>query len=269
MQTSLRRFFCCYLFLTLLWLGSGVWSIPARAADQNPIKVATTGTFENTLERLAAEFARQTDELLPIISGGSTRQRYSEIIEGIPYDLFFSLDQDLPKQLEAADLIVPGSRRTYAIAKLVAWRPGHPWRGTLAKTLADRDVKVVAIADPGRIASFGLAAQQVLASFGKKNSLPFEIEQSPSLIQVFRSVASGKAQLGFIALSQVREADNNHRRIIEKEILEIDTQLYTPITHDVVRLKSSANKPEVGRFLDFVLGPQGRAIIAAAGYTLP
>jgi molybdate transport system substrate-binding protein len=249
---------------SLLLVGVGLClSGPVARAASEPVRVAVAANFKQTIDRLAAEFSRKTGELAPVVTSGASGLLYSQITQGAPFDVFFSADQERPERLERDGLVVPGSRYTYAVGKLVLWRPGRAWSGTVEQALKDPLVKVVSIANPA-VAPYGAAAQQVLEKIGLWTAPPFRVVQGESLGQAFQFVATGNAQLGFIALSQVKEA--NAQPGIESEVLEIDPRLYAPLAQDAVRLKRSAANAAVGRFLDFVSSPQGRAMIAAAGY---
>lgn len=251
--------------LGLLLLGHAAASGSAYAAQPPPVRIAVAANFKQTVDRLAEKFSKQTGELPPVVSSGASGLLYSQIAQGAPFDVFFSADRERPALLETAGLAVPGSRYTYAVGKLVLWRPGRPWQGTLEQALRAGDVKVVSIANPA-VAPYGTAAQQVLEKLGLWGAPPFKIVQGESIGQTFQFAASGNAQLGFIALSQVKESAASGQAAISREILEVDQQLYTPLAQDVVQLKISAGNPAVGRFLEFVRGPDGRAIISEAGY---
>lgn len=245
----------------LVAVGAGL-PVQAAGAAGAPVRVAVAANFKQTMDRLATEFVSQTGELAPIVTSGASGLLYSQIAQGAPFDVFFSADQERPARLEQDGLGVPGSRYTYAVGRLVAWRPGRAWRGTLEEALRSPDVKVVSIANPA-VAPYGAAAQQVLEKAGLWVRPPFRVVQGESLGQAFQFVATGNAQLGLVALSQVKEAAQAG---LGTEILEIDPRLHAPLAQDAIRLKRSAGNASAGRFLDFVRSPRGRAIIAAAGY---
>lgn len=251
------------LALLFLW---GVLSLSPVWAAEAALRIAVAANFKQTLDRLSAEFVIKNNALPPLVSSGATGLLYGQIVQGAPFDLFFAADRERPQQLEAAGLIAPGSRFTYATGKLVLWRPGRPWAGTLEQALRSADVKVVSIANPA-VAPYGVAAQQVLERLGLWTGPPFRIVQGESLGQAFQFVATGNAQLGFISLAQVLESVD--RPVMRDAILEIDPRLYAPIEQDAVLLRRAADNPQARRFLDFVRSPEGQAIIAGAGYSAP
>lgn len=250
--------------LALLLVLGGLALSPAWAAEA-ALRIAVAANFKQTVDRLAAEFVIENNSLKPLVSSGATGLLYGQIVQGAPFDLFFAADRERPEELEKAGLIVPGSRYTYAVGKLVLWRPGRSWEGTLAQALHSDDVRVVAIANPA-VAPYGAAARQVLEQLGLWTGPPFRIVQGESLGQAFQFVATGNAQLGFISLAQVLEAERPGMR---DAILEVDPRLYAPIEQDAVLLRRAAGNLQAQRFLEFVRGPKGRAIIVAAGYSVP
>lgn len=246
------------ILLLLLPLGGYAQSAPTA------VRAAVAANFRLTLERLAA--AHLKDGGTPLrISSGATGALYGQIVQGAPFDVFFAADRERPAELEANGLIVPGSRFTYAIGRLVAWRPGTPWQGTLERTLKDPAIRVVAIANP-ELAPYGQAAREVLTRLKLWGSPPFRIVQGESLGQTFQFASTGNAQLGFVALAQIREAPEAERVRWERESLIIDPGLHAPIEQDAVILRAAQGRAEVQRFMAFVRSPAGRAIIAAAGY---
>lgn len=251
------------LALLLVW---GVLGLSSAQAAEPALRVAVAANFKLTIDRLAAEFVIENNVPSPLVSSGATGLLYGQIVEGAPFDVFFAADRERPQRLEAAGLIAPGSRFTYAVGKLVLWRPGRPWEGTLEQALRAGDVKVVSIANPA-VAPYGVAARQVLERLALWTGPPFRIVQGESLGQAFQFVATGNAQLGFISLAQVIESAA--WPVNRDAILEIDTRLYSPIEQDAVLLRRAADHPTARRFLDFVRSPRGQAIIAAAGYSAP
>lgn len=253
------------VFLLALLLFAGMAGLSSAKASEPALRIAVAANFKQTLDRLAAEFVIKNKELPPLVSSGATGLLYGQIVQGAPFDLFFAADRERPELLEKAGLIAPGARVTYATGKLVLWRPGRPWEGTLEQVLRADDVKVVSIANPA-VAPYGAAARQVLERLGLWSRPPFRIVQGESLGQAFQFVATGNAQLGFISLAQVLESG---RPEVRSAILEVDPRLYTPIAQDAVVLRRAAGNPAARRFLDFARSPEGRTIIAAAGYSVP
>jgi molybdate transport system substrate-binding protein len=255
---------CLVLAIALSSLGL---SSEGRADDRGVLRIAVAANFQGTLNRLVADFA-QSEQFEVVVSTGASGLLYGQIVQGAPFDLFFSADADRPLALERDGLIVPGSRYTYAEGVLALWRPGAPAAGTVERLLTAPDVGVLAIANP-QTAPYGAAAEQVLARFGLLNDPPFRIVRGESIGQAFQFVASGNATLGFVALAQLIEFDARNGRDSLSEGVIVDPMLYEPIVQQAVWLSRARGNPLAPAFLEFVRSPAGRALVRAAGYALP
>jgi molybdate transport system substrate-binding protein len=67
--------------------------------------------------------------------------------------------------------------------------------------------------------------------------------------------------VGFVALSQLFSTTEGTR-------WEVPQNLYTPIRQDAVLLKKGANDEASKAFLEFLKGPESRAVIEKFGYGL-
>jgi molybdate transport system substrate-binding protein len=259
-----------YLYLVLLLLGCGLDTTAAQGegnAGSAELRIATAANFQQTLERITRAF--EADKRVHVdISSGASGVLYAQISQGAPFDLFFSADAQRPAQLEQDDAIVPGSRFTYAVGTLVAWWPGHKWSGDLASVLKSGQVHTVAIANPAT-APYGIAAVQTLDKLGFAESSAFKRIQGESIGQAFQYLTSGNADLGFVALAQVREYETTSGKLLQNEIYLVPEQLHAPITQDAVWLKRASDNPDAKAFLEYLKGPKAQSIVKAAGYSVP
>jgi molybdate transport system substrate-binding protein len=242
-------------------LNCGTW---ARAAAPE-IRVAVAANFKQTLDQLGVAFGPERARF--VVSSGATGMLYSQIVQGAPFDVFFAADAERPARLEQQKLIEPGSRFTYARGKLVLWRPGAAPLRSLEDGLRGAGVKTLAIANP-ELAPYGLAAREVLERQGLWSSPPFRIVMGESLGQTYQFAASGNADAGFIALSQVLETLTQNGRDIRAQTVVVDPRLHAPIEQQAVLLAHARQKEAAKAFLEFVRSEAGKGIIAAAGYEL-
>lgn len=215
---------------------------------------------------MAANFAALLDDVVPDfeaafgtpvrISVGSTGSLYSQIHSGAPFDVFLAADADRPRRLEEEGLAVPGSRRAYALGTLVVYAPRLPMGWTLPEALT-RDAVRVAWANP-RIAPYGVAAQATLAAWGMS---ALEGAVGESVGQVYQFVASGAADIGFVAGSQVGAAAEGSWRAVSPES-------YSPIVQEAVILARSRH-PAAAAFLTYLGSPAVRSRIRDGGYGVP
>jgi len=226
------------------------------------LRIAVASNFANTMAALTARFEQQSGHKVAMATG-STGKHYAQIMNGAPFDMFFAADVERPERMENEGLIVPGSRFTYAIGRLVLWNPldveDHATMD--ADILTTGDYQYLAIANP-RLAPYGKAAQQVLKQKELWPRLQSRIVRGENIGQTFQFVKSGNAQLGFVALSQVNALEAHQ----QGSYWLIEQSLYDKIEQQAVLLKST---PATQAFMRYVQSQEARTIIRQNGYDVP
>lgn len=240
----------------------------ARADDDAAVlRVAVAANFREAAGQLCdAFFAGRAGRC--VITAGASGLLYAKIAQGAPFDVFLSADASRASALEKHGYAVRGSRFTYAVGRLVLWRPGLAGATDLRGALTDPALRTLAIANPAT-APYGAAAIETLQRLGIEARVRYRIVQGESVAQAFQFVASGAAEAGFVALSQVFEYARSSGRRLEAEVIVVDASLHAPIEQQAVLLERAASMAEARAFLEFLRGPAGRRIIEAAGYAGP
>jgi len=235
----------------------------AGSALADEARVAVAANFAGPARRVQEMFSRATPNTLSL-SVGSTGKFYAQIRSGAPFDVLLSADDETPQRLEREKLAVPGTRFTYAIGTLVLWSSAPDLVDAQGQVLKKAPFKRLAIANP-RLAPYGAAAQQVLEKLELWSALQSRLVLGENIAQTLQFVASGNAELGFVALSQIEEGGKpsagSHWRVPQA--------LYDPIRQDAVLLAHGSSNPAARALLDFLRTPQAREAIRAAGYALP
>jgi len=246
-------------------VAAALLSVPgARAAGTGgAVDVAVAANFIAAARAVAAGFERAGGDRVRL-SFGSTGNLYAQIRNGAPFAVFLSADARRPRLLEAAGLAVPGTRFTYALGRLVLWSadPGLI-RGSGAVLRSGR-FRHLAIADP-RTAPYGSAARAVLERLGLWRRMRPRLVIGENIAQAFQFVASGNAELGFVALSELPSAHGPH----PGSRWRVPQRLYPPIRQQAVLLRRAADDPAARAFLAYLRGPAARRAIRAHGYGLP
>jgi molybdate transport system substrate-binding protein len=249
------------IFLSVI--AAALIGLPGVALSDQ-VHVAVAANFADCLEQLGTTFAESTGHNL-VISRGSTGKHFAQISAGAPFDVFFAADSERPALLEAEGLTAPGSRFTYAIGGLLLWMPRGETDSTqsVVEALKSPEYRHLAIANP-RLAPYGLAAKQTLTSLGIWDELEPRLVMGQSVGQTWQFVATGNAQLGLVAQSQmVTSEDSSGNWWI------IDADLHAPIEQQAVLMLSAAKNDAANELMDFMRSPQARLIIKTCGYTLP
>jgi molybdate transport system substrate-binding protein len=224
------------------------------------VRVAVAANFATPLKVLAVEFEKDSGHKL-LTSAAATGKLYAQIKGGAPFDVFLSADDETPNRLEKEGEAVAGSRFTYATGKLVLWSAKADLVDGQGRVLVTGDFKHIAIAAP-KLAPYGAAAVQVLTQLDLLTALTPRLVQGESIGQTYSFVATGNAELGFVALSQVIENGS----IRNGSGWVVPTQLHTPLRQDAVLLMRGRDNRAAKSLLAFLRTNKSRTVIRSFGY---
>jgi molybdate transport system substrate-binding protein len=250
MLKTFRRGLAFVAAAAVLTLGAA----PAFAADT---LVAVAANFTEPAKEIAAAFTVKTGSHATL-SFGSSGQFYTQITHGAPFEVFLSADADRPKKAEQDGVGVPGTRFTYAVGRLVLYSKTPGLVGPAGAVLSAGKFDKISIADPAA-APYGVAAIQTMQKLGVYDALKPKIVQGSSITQAYQFVATGAAEVGFVALSQVIDVPGGSRWLVP----EAD---HAPIDQQAVLLSTGQNNPAAKAFMAFLKGPQAVTIIKRYGY---
>ena len=240
-----------------LLLVSAALTTPALAAE---VQVAVAANFSAPLKAIGEKFAQDTGHQL-VISSGATGQLYTQIKNGAPFEVFLSADDSTPAKLEGEGAAVKGSRFTYAIGTLALWSPKTGYVDGEGAVLKRNDFAHLAVANP-KTAPYGLAATQVLAKLGLAEAIKTKLVEGQNITQAYQFVATGNAELGFVALSQIYQDG----KVKEGSAWIVPAELYEPIRQDAVLLEKGRDQAAAKALLAYLKGPQAAAVLKAYGY---
>jgi len=176
-------------------LNGAVWS--------GEVQVAVAANFVEPMKPIATAFEQDTGHKITF-SGGATGKFYAQIKNAAPFDVLLSADQSTPDKLVQEKMALTESQFTYAVGKLVLWSADPKLVDDQGQILTSDYFRHLAIASPKQ-APYGLAAIETLTSLNLLEKLTPRLVQGESIGQTYAFVATGNAELGFVALSQVWE----------------------------------------------------------------
>jgi len=230
---------------------------PAVAEE---VKVAVAANFTAPMQQIAADFEKATGNKV-LLSFGATGAFYAQIKNGAPFEVFLAADDETPAKIEAEGLGVKGSRFTYAVGKLVLWSAKPGYVDAKGEILKKGGFEHLSLANP-KTAPYGAAGVEVLKKLGLFDALQSKIVQGDNISQTQQFVASGNAELGFVALSQVWKGG----ALTSGSAWIIPADQYSSIRQDAIVLNSGANKPAAEALLKYLKGDKARAVIKSYGY---
>lgn len=235
------------------------FSASAQAAE---VQVAVAANFTAPMKLIATDFEKDTGHKA-VLSFGSTGKFYTQIREGAPFEVFLAADVATPARIEQEGGAVAGTRRTYAIGKLVLWSRQADLVDAQGEVLRSDKFQRLSIADP-KLAPYGAAAIATLTKLGLLETLQPKIVQGESIGQAYQFAATGNAQLGFVALSQVV----TDGKVKEGSAWVVPADLYSPIRQDVIVLAKGARNPAALALVEYLKGDKARKVIESFGYDL-
>ena len=242
--------------LGLALFGAMAACAPAAALAAQT-QVAVAANFSEPAKEIAAAFKAASGHTA-ILSFGSSGQFYAQIAHGAPFEVFLSADAERPLKAEREGLAAPRTRFTYAVGRLVLYSKTPGLVDGAGAVLATGRFNKLAIADPAS-APYGAAAVQTLRKLGVYDAVKPRIVTGGSIAQAYQFVATGAADLGFVALSQVIGEPGGSRWIVPAAD-------HAPIDQQAVLLKTGKDNPAAKAFLGFLKGPAAAAIIRKYGY---
>jgi molybdate transport system substrate-binding protein len=248
-MTNIRAVAAAFAALLSLFAGT------ALAGQTN---VAVADDFTGPAKEIAALFERVTGHHA-VLTFGASGSLFAQIIYEAPFQVFLSADQNRPKSVIEGGYGVTGTRFTYAIGKLALWSK------FVEVTKGDEVLKAgafssLAIANPN-VAPYGIAAIETLRALGVYETLKSKIVLGKSAAKAYQLVDAKKAEVGFVPWSHLLGVSTGARWLVPE-------RLYGPIRQDAVLLRKGENDEASKAFIEFLKGPEARAIIEKFGYSL-
>jgi molybdate transport system substrate-binding protein len=231
-------------------------ALPAHADE---VTVAVAANFAGPLARIAEGFSAATGHTLKT-SAGSTGKFYSQIASGAPFEVLLAADDETPRKLIAEGHAVAGSNFTYAIGVLVLWSAQPGYVDDQGAVLAAGKFSKLAVANP-KLAPYGAAGLDVIKARGLTEAITPRLVTAESIAQAYQFVATGNAELGFVALSQVAVPG----KPVVGSYWRVPANLHTQIRQDAVLLKTGA-RSAAAALLAYLKSPAAKAVIQAHGY---
>ena len=232
-------------------------------AQAEEFEVAVAANFSDPMQEIAAGFEKESGHRVKLIFG-ATGMLYAEIKNGAPFDVLIAADSETPKKLVRQGEAIAESEFTYAIGKLVLWSPKPKLVDGEGKVLTAGAFEHLAICNP-KLAPYGAASEEAMRALGVYETLKPKIVEGQNVTQAYQFVASGAAELGFVALSQVFRSGKLQG---SGSAWIVPANLYSPIRQDAVILNKGKGKPGPAELMEYLRSEAARTIIRSYGYEL-
>jgi molybdate transport system substrate-binding protein len=234
-------------------------ALPSQVAAAE-VTVAVASNFAAPMQAIAQDFQRASGHKV-VLAFGATGQLYAQIRNGAPFAILLSADNETPTKLESEGLAVAGSRFTYATGRLVLWSKRPGFVDAQGEVLRSGQFARIAIANP-KLAPYGAAAMEALTTMGLRERMAPKLVEGSNISQTYQFVASGNAQLGLVAMSQVYESG----QLREGSAWVMPATLHAPILQDAVLLLPGKNQPAAAALIQYLQSDKAKAVVRAFGY---
>lgn len=241
----------------------------ARAQTGGGAEVATVAAASDlkfALEELARQFERESGHRLRLVFG-SSGNFYSQLLQGAPFHLFLSADEEFVFRLHAAGK-ARDRGRLYGIGRIGILVPqGSPLRPDgslkdLAAALQDGRLRRFAIANPAH-APYGMRAREALQHAGLWERIEPRLVFGENISQAAQFATSGSTQGGIVAYSlalapQVAQMGR---------FALIPEAWHQPLAQRMALMVYAP--PAAVAFYDYLSSAPARAVMARYGFTAP
>jgi len=238
------------LLATLLW-----WPTPGAAAEG--LRIAVAANFIQAAKELTRDFEKQTGIKVEA-TFASSGSLYAQIVNGAPYDLFLSADEERP-----AKLFKEGKAEkpfVYAKGRVVLWsaRKDFCRAGPWQQALADPGVRRIAVANP-ETAPYGTSAREALRKTGLWDSGSEKRVIAQDIAQAFQYASTEAVDAAFCAFSSV--VSEQGKKGCYYEIPEAPE-----IIQSAFVLKQTKDRTAAESFATFLISAPAATVKAKQGY---
>jgi molybdate transport system substrate-binding protein len=231
----------------------------APLASADDVAVAVAANFTAPMQKIAAEFEKDTGHKAQL-AFGATGKFYAQIKNGAPFEILLAADDTTPEKLEKEGAAVAGSRFTYAIGKLVLWSAKAGYVDDKGEVLKKGDFASFHRQSETRALRSG--GHRDLTALKLLDAVQPKFVQGENIAQTHQFVATGNAELGFVALSQVMKDG----KIAEGSAWIVPRTCHQPIRQDAVLLANGKDKPAAAALLQYLGSDKSKGIIKSFGY---
>lgn len=228
------------------------------SAKDQELKIAIASDLEPIMKEIKNNFEKSFSKKITIISGSSGKL-YTQILNGLPVDLFFSADEQLAKNLFDKKMTAHAPQ-FFVTGKLVIYSAKHDINGISQSDLATKYEKIT-IANP-KHAPYGKLAESILKEMGLYEMIKKKLVLGDNVSQSAQFLDSESVDLGFIPLSVIKGTKLSHKgkfKYFPKQYKQTLDQYF-------VILKKSKNQKIAEDFSQFLKDTKVTSLFESFGF---
>lgn len=274
---TMQRISVALLAILLISLSScGGQSNPSLTPSPSPktpkeggtLLIFAAASLTESFQEIGKAFTKANPGVEVTFNFAGANQLAQQISQGAPADLFASANQKQMNVVIESGQVVSGTAKVFAHNRLIiVTSKNNPLVSKDLKGLAKPGTKVVLGA---KEVPFGQYALDFLAKAAKDKQFgkPYEAAVLKNVVSYENTVkgALTKVMLGEADAGIVYASDLTPEATAKVEKIAIPTSLNVIATYPIAVLKGSQQTESAQRFVDFVLSPEGQAILTKYGF---
>jgi len=229
------------------------------------ITVAVAANVSYAIDNLKKDFNKLYPNIKVNIILGGTGKLVAQIKHKAPYDILMSANMMYPKSLYKSGEAITRPL-VYAQGSLAYLSKNEIDFSKGINILKDKNIKKIAIANP-KTAPYGQASIEALKNSKLYEKIKSKFVYGESISQTL-TYAMRATDIGIIAKSALFSPKLAYLKK-EKNWIELDPRLYTPIDQGLVLLKHGEKNAEATAFYAFILSKKAKTIFEKFGYIVP
>jgi molybdate transport system substrate-binding protein len=231
-------------------------SSAVQAADMT---VSAAASLTNAFTELARGFEKKHPGLHVALNFAASNPLLKQIQEGAPVDVLATADQTTMNSAESGKLILPVSRKNFAMNDVVLVVPKGGKRPASLSDLSS--FAKIAIGNPNSVPA-GRYAKAALTSAGLWEKLSEKYILGNSVRQVLDYVARGEVDAGFVYRTDALLKG-------DKVDLVMPVGGHDPVLYPIAVVLTGKNAAMGQSFIDYVLSKDGMAVLSRYGFAAP
>lgn len=245
-----------YLLLIIILFGTTTFFAQGKAT------VVVAANLKTVMDSIAKVYKQKNPADNIQISYGASGKFYEQIVNGAPFDVFFSADMSYPTKLKESHFGI-SAVKLYAIGRIAIWSKKIDPNIQKMNSLLDPKVKKISIANPVT-APYGAKAVESMKHTKIYNKVKSNLVFGENIAQAAQFVAFGAADIGIIALSDVLSPAMKKER---GKYYVIPQENHAPLEQGCVVLKHAKGNATALRFYDYISSDKALAILKYYGYS--
>jgi molybdate transport system substrate-binding protein len=262
-----RRLVVASLLFLFVVMSAGSFAARGAAEQSAAITVSAAISLKDALDELGPIFQVQRHRK---VGGNGTAVTYNyggsgtlarQIEQGAPVDVFFSAAEKQMDELAAQGLIVADTRRDLVGNALVLIAAPQATALHNFQNLTDSAVKAIALGEASTVPA-GMYGHQTLEHLGLFKAIEKKVVYAKDVRAVLTYVETGNADAGMVYQTDAKTSQK------VRVVATAPPDSHDPILYPAAVLRDSKNKEEARAFLEFLQGPDARAVFEKYGFLL-